>query len=94
MTRDPQRLGEVAANVLMAVVLGIVGAALLVHYLTPCAEGVLCMAAALDVDKLLRSGAIEGPYRRARPLTLTLSRRIRRWLRAWILGIHQRCKSH
>lgn len=34
MTRDPQRLGEVAANVLMAVVLGIVGAALLVHWLT------------------------------------------------------------
>ncbi len=33
MTRDPQRLGEIAANVLLAVVLGIVGAACIVHWL-------------------------------------------------------------
>jgi hypothetical protein len=35
----------------------------------------------LNVDLLLRSGAIEGPFRRARPLTLTLWRRIRRLVR-------------
>ena len=67
MTRDPQRLGEIAANAVLIVVVGILGALALVHFFTPCAEGVLCMAAALDVDKLLRSGAIEGPYRRTRP---------------------------
>ncbi len=32
MTRDPQKLGEIAADVLMAVVIGIVCAALLVHW--------------------------------------------------------------
>jgi hypothetical protein len=61
MNVDPQRLGEIAANAVLIVAVGILGALALVHFFTPCAEGVLCMAAALDVDKLLRSGAIEGP---------------------------------
>ena len=31
-----------AAEVFLAVVIAILGAAMLVHFLTPCAEGVLC----------------------------------------------------
>ena len=39
----------------------------------------------LNVDLLLRSGAIEGPYRRAHPITSTLWMRVRRALRIWRL---------
>lgn len=34
---------------------------------------------------LLSSGAVQGPYRRARPITLTLWQRIRRALRALLI---------
>jgi hypothetical protein len=42
MTRDPQRLGEIAANAVLIVVVGILGALALVHFFTPCVEGALC----------------------------------------------------
>lgn len=38
---------EAAAHVVLAVVLGIIGAALLVHYMTPCDAGHLCALAAI-----------------------------------------------
>lgn len=38
---------EAAAHVVLAVVLGIIGAALLVHYMTPCDAGHLCGMAAI-----------------------------------------------
>lgn len=38
----------------------------------------------LDVDQMLATGAISGPYRRAHPQTLSLLARIRRAIRAWI----------
>lgn len=43
----------------------------------------------LDTDQLLRSGAMEGPYRRARPITLTWRMRIQRAVRRLI----QRCSA-
>jgi hypothetical protein len=38
---------EAAAHIVLAVVLGIIGAALLVHYMTPCDAGHLCALAAI-----------------------------------------------
>jgi hypothetical protein len=37
--------------------------------------------ARIDTDQMLAKGAIEGPYRRTKPITLTLRKRIGRWLR-------------
>lgn len=38
---------EAAAHIALAIVLGIIGAALLVHYMTPCDAGHLCALAAI-----------------------------------------------
>lgn len=38
---------EAAAHIVLAIVLGIIGAALLVHYMTPCDAGHLCAMAAI-----------------------------------------------
>lgn len=38
---------EAAAHIVLAIVLGIIGAALLVHYMTPCDAGHLCGLAAI-----------------------------------------------
>ena len=37
----------------------------------------------LDIDQLLATGALSGPYRRARPVTLSLWGRFRRALRVF-----------
>lgn len=60
---------EAAAHVVLAVVLGIIGAALLVHYMTPCDAGHLCTLAAITRTRtpLWRriTGAAHGWYLRA-----------------------------
>lgn len=43
---------EAAAHIVLAVVLGIIGAALLVHYMTPCDAGHLCGMAAITRTRM------------------------------------------
>jgi hypothetical protein len=40
----------------------------------------------LDCNQLLATGALTGPYRRTRPLTLSALARFRRWVRAFNLN--------
>jgi len=39
----------------------------------------------IDTDQLLASGALQGPYRTPRPLTLTLRQRVARWVRRHLI---------
>lgn len=67
---------EAAAHVVLAVVLGIIGAALLVHYMTPCDAGHLCALAAIT--------------RTRTPLARRFTAALHRWyLRALIRSAHK-----
>lgn len=39
----------------------------------------------INTDQLLASGAMQGPYRTPRPLTLTLRQRVARWVRRHLI---------
>lgn len=67
---------EAAAEFIVAMVLGAIGAALLVHYLTPCDAGHLCGLAAIT--------------RTHTPLWQRITNGVRRWyLRALIRSAHK-----